>query len=540
MSCLTQSNDRSCLTQSVDICVTLLMMFLLCIQSIGVETLTVERNITELSKLEAEEFCKLNGGILASYSDIKYRSSTLEHLNDTESAWLSDFAAFSPFLISYGCFKTVDFGHVTVLNDMSLFSCVEYCQSLGQRGRRTVGISQHICYCFSIPYYEFSPVEISFCDAYCSNYTLERCGGKNVMSIYSFDWDFKADWGYNEPSPKQCVYVSHTDWKVHLYTSSCYITDESSDTIDGYLCMTWWSDKIVFNCSAQAGGGAVCLIENSTSWQQANDACLTGKGYMSHFWSSGLQTMIRNNKNYWLGRYRTFNPTQTENGNVCLVITRHGESFFMETEDCSANKTAFCIEQIEATLKTETSTFDTNLDNIFSNLNDSLSKKSKLENFGLKAFWMTILAISAAGILLLFILGGVMYFLHPLCVGCFTDQSRLRFKAHQDYYLHPRSDLPQVNLEPRDARVYYEHYYSDVFLQARDQSQQNYETPQSKTGASKSNLEGLQQNDEELESNLVVPQPNLENFQPNNEEFQSKREVPPPCNKELFYHVTQI
>lgn len=390
------------------------------------------QNVTELSNPKAEEYCRSNGTLLPTYSDIVYSSSILDHLihlNSTQSVWLSGSAVFSPFLISYGCFEMVDFGQATNFQEMSLFSCVKYCMSLGNGKIHTLGINKHICHCFSIPYYELSAVELSQCDIYCSSYTIDRCGGQSAMNVYAFDWEFKDYWADGEPSSKQCIYTSFLDYRISLHTASCYNTDNLSDNVSGYFCMVWNSNEVSHNCSATVARGNMCYIKDVTSWRQANDECLQRNGYMAHFWTAKFQTMAQNSRNYWLGRYRTFKAIEKGDGNVCLAITRHGDSFYIESDSCTANKSVLCIEPSISTQESETTpeTVTTPGKETEIPVSRNITKQKPLfERYAdLRQFWTLLLAIPSTAVLFIAVVSVMIWVVH---------RRWIRYKTQERYY----------------------------------------------------------------------------------------------------------
>ena len=407
-------------------------------------------NATKLSKYEADEYCKFNESVLPSYSDIVKTVSVpkyLFELNDTESAWILGFPKFSPFLIWFGCFKTMYFNNARVLKERSLFRCVNHCESLKKRNYNTVGISNHVCFCFSTPYYELSPVQSAFCDIPCSNYTLDRCGGKNTMSVYSFDRKFAANWAGNEPPLKQCVFVRITNWKMYLQTSDCF-TSVYSPSVNGYFCMTWWSNKIIHKCAAQAGNGKMCLIDDVTSWWHANEECMKGNGYMSYLWSSRFQTLIKNNKAYWLGRYRTFEVADESNDatSACLSVRRVENSFFIEPDSCSANKTVFCIEPSTTTASSTVIATTSGKDNA-TNGNNTDNKSNSKTFTKSKNYWMAVFTLPCACLVLIL-----------LFLVCIVYKKMIKTRHSQNYYLHAISSRLDDNNES-DAR---DGHYSDL------------------------------------------------------------------------------
>ena len=300
----------------------------------------------QVEQEKAAKYCKDIGTGLLTFTDISEShsvSDNLSYLNDGESAWIEGSAIFSRFLSWVGCFKMNDFiqdenVRIFELETSSLFLCQDKCNVLDWIVY--IGISVKRCLCVFGSNNPFRRVDPSFCDVRCSNYSLEACGSNDFVSIYNRKPFYTRDLRQFEPG--QCIYLSvkHGTNDTVLDTGSCY-TNTPETIIRNYFCEA----SHYKNCSTEMSHGNTCLIHENATWMEANQDCLKTGGYLTYYWP-GLLKQVANYTTYWLGLYRTFLPTQRNQGHdkTCLAVTRAGQSFYIETDSCSSKKHILCLQ----------------------------------------------------------------------------------------------------------------------------------------------------------------------------------------------------
>ena len=180
-----------------------------------------------MSKLEAGQECSRRGGSLVNYKEIQNKTSAskyLDQLENGDTAWIDNYAEFSPFLYWLGCYSVIDVNIVNTfeIEDKSLFLCSKECLRHGY-----VGVKNTTCYCIETypdPYSDISTVSPSLCYISCSKNGIDSCGGDLHMDVYEIR--HYITWGTNEPADRQCVYYKLSSFAFQTdkaYTASCHI-----------------------------------------------------------------------------------------------------------------------------------------------------------------------------------------------------------------------------------------------------------------------------------------------------------------------------
>lgn len=308
-----------------------------------------------MTQENARNACADLRGFLVDYKDIVYSNHSAEYisqLSDGETAWLDSYVRLSPFIARIGCYRVKnetddDNDDKYLLEKQSLFDCIRICVQRTPKVNRTqnmyLGISRLSCYCLNIMDINKLPiVKDSLCDTKCSNFTLDTCGGQNLVSLYRVYHEIRLRWASNEPS-KQCVYVKKRRKTYKAYTSSCFL---NLANVNGYLCTNSTSLRRASRCVSNLTDN--CEIELVSTRQTAVEDCQDNSGRLS-----GLYDNIHAptaNRTYWIGEYRTFKIVQKKKWpndyNICLAVVKLDQKVYLEADNCSIKKKNICRDVI--------------------------------------------------------------------------------------------------------------------------------------------------------------------------------------------------
>ena len=313
-------------------------------------------SIKELSQKEAAEHCAMRGHSLWEYSDLTESSEAMEYLNDLDngqSTWIEGRAIFSPFLNWIGCFRNdsslrqYEYNTFQEEKRNMLYVCQHNCRYYYNG---FIGVTSQSCFCFPWLLGRLRRVSLSTCDMRCSNFSFESCGGQNALSLY------KRDIGHFSNAPRssagQCLFALNSVLFVYKPQATSCIT--SHNTTVHYICV----QKTAQNCSNFADNlGEHCIfIKASASWFDAIKECKIRGGNLLFdpdiILSIDVYSLLQSCKictYVWLGVYRTFLPTyktdRLQDANACLSVRKLGETFYIETDNCSAKKFFRCKQR---------------------------------------------------------------------------------------------------------------------------------------------------------------------------------------------------
>ena len=312
-------------------------------------------SIKELSQKEAAEHCATRGNVLWEYSDLTESSEAMEYMNDLDngqSAWIEGRAIFSPFLNWIGCFKNdsslrqYEFNIFQEEKRNMLYVCQHKCRYYYNG---FIGVTIQSCFCFPWLVDRLRRVSLSTCGMRCSNFSFESCGGQNSLSLYQRDMGHFS----NRPrsSAGQCLYMYAPNSVLLVYEPRATSCITSHHATVHYICVK----KTAQNCSKFADNfGEHCIfIKASTSWFDAIKECQIRGGNLLFdpdiILSKDVRSLLQSCKiclYIWLGVYRTFLPTyktdRLQDANACLSVRKLGETFYIETDNCSEKKVFRC------------------------------------------------------------------------------------------------------------------------------------------------------------------------------------------------------
>ena len=309
------------------------------------ETMEAYGDENIVTKQEAVEACDRAGERLQRYSEIianQHEAEYLTKIKHGESAWVADFAVFSPLIAWQGCYSLNDKLTATVhnLETNSLFECISQCRTKSSREGHTdfVGVYFSLCYCINGTEIDaLTTMRGLDCDENCPFSKIETCGGNHAVSIYRVYHEIPLRWAPDEPSLKQCVYVKKKFKTYEAYTASCY---RGSPNVNAYFCTNNTLLRHQNRCASNTTYN--CERDRVSTRHEAFTECLNYQGKLAGLYS-GIHALTEN-RTYWLGEYRTFKISESNKGenSACLAVTNVNDQLYLDPDTCSAKKKYIC------------------------------------------------------------------------------------------------------------------------------------------------------------------------------------------------------
>lgn len=313
------------------------------------ETNEFVKSGTLLSKAEASKECTNDGSRLVDYSEIQTTSEPqiLPPLSNGESVWINGYAKFSSFLAEHGCLKTPKYrSNVSShrLKKANLYSCLTKCLR-DKQNFSYIGIENKYCVCFDDEDRKSVNndfVDSSLCNIRCSNFAIVFCGGSEYINLYRIVDESHVSWANHQPLPRQCVYVQLRDEnnrrRFSASSSSCFTAD-----INGYICtIRLFSALNIDNCYSYTRN--YCLVKKKATRQEAFNDCLNKNGALTEYFGEEISaSLMAYNQRYWIGVFRTFQPTRNSNkGLACIAVRKASGKIYLEPDSCTSQKRYLC------------------------------------------------------------------------------------------------------------------------------------------------------------------------------------------------------
>ena len=310
---------------------------------------------------------------LVSYRDIQgdpSKQDFISKLGNGESAWIEGYAQYSPFLAWRGCFSVQNSGmNMFAIEGYSLFLCTRQCR-MRNLNAIFVGVTASSCFCITKEQTQagIESVNDTFCDISCSDSAVDSCGGEHggnrYISVYRIieEQDITWIWGREEPKSRQCVYVKksyrNTLYRYEAYSASCH-TIAAITSISGHVCSNSEFSALNYDsCNITNNRNGFCLIMGMTSRQEAFNDCLNRNGMLAELYGeTQVIALMEYNRRYWLGIYRTFEPSDTyQTAMACLAVTKVNGILYLDPDDCMAQKSALCTNTFMPTQSSQITT----------------------------------------------------------------------------------------------------------------------------------------------------------------------------------------
>ena len=163
------------------------------------------------------------------------------------------------------------------------------------------------------------------------------------MSVYRIIEGNDINWGKEEPTARQCVYVKKNNNRFEGFRFSCHTI--MALCISGHFCTHSTASSLKHETCFRRKSG-MCLINGTSSRQESFDDCLDRNGILAElFAEENMISLMDDNLKYWLSVYRTFQPSEKYSlCMACLAVTRVHDTLYLDPDNCESQKSHLCKE----------------------------------------------------------------------------------------------------------------------------------------------------------------------------------------------------
>ena len=319
----------------------------------------IRLNQTFASNNDAKKNCRTERGRLLRYVKItrdNYSARIADLLDNGQSVWVDGYASFSPPVAFHGCYEYKQRYYDTpkALDNNGLYICSRHCLDDHMYSGFTteyIGLTDGVgCYCLNKWDVDIKmrPVSRSLCNNKCNQaYAfIDSCGGHGKISVHKLYTNKSINWARNGPFHEQCVFAKLKDdgTDIEVFTASCYTNGESVG-VNGFFCKSGEYSQLSRNCSSWVSSKRYCVVNSSSTWEEARNVCLNYNGLLADLKSEkNLSQLMAGNTGYWLGIYKPFIAADKRNDQqtVCLAATKYDNRLFLEPDNCRREKAYLC------------------------------------------------------------------------------------------------------------------------------------------------------------------------------------------------------
>ena len=311
------------------------------------------------SNNDAKKNCSTESGRLLRYDKItrdNYSARIADLLDDGQSVWVDGYASFAPPVAFRGCYE-YKYGYSYMyaaderFDNNGLYFCTNHC--INDPNYQTfktdyIGLTDFGCYCLKEMDVDkkLRPVSESLCNKKCNKAYIDSCGGHHKISVHRLYTNKSIKWARNGPFHEQCMFakLKEDGTDIEMFTASCYTTDESVG-VNGFFCKSGEHSQLSRNCSSRVSSKRYCVVNSSSTWEEARNVCLNYKGLLADLKSEkNLSQLMAGNTGYWLGIYKPFIAAdkRIDQQTVCLAATKYDNRLFLEPDNCRRKKAYLC------------------------------------------------------------------------------------------------------------------------------------------------------------------------------------------------------
>ncbi|KAH3704849.1 hypothetical protein DPMN_079910 [Dreissena polymorpha] len=279
-----------------------------------------------LTQQEAEERCEAHGGLAlfenfkpspgTRYPRLKHEKRLPEYINwslteldvnEGESVWVSGKARYSGFVAWHSCQNKLGNPFKTNIPDNNIYNCWKKCNF---KEFDFIGLSMQTCYCIR-------ETDLN------SNFCSDTDDSNNIQVYRKLRNEL-----FSGNETFQCAQVVINE-RVH------YKTDKCSARFPG-LCTQLINDKHTLKCGK---------FSDPKNWVDNNDRCIENNGKLLPYLFQEYENYIKGNTRYSIGAFRSFQAIYSRvqfNDLPCLSITRVGNTFWLEPENCLSKRGYLC------------------------------------------------------------------------------------------------------------------------------------------------------------------------------------------------------
>ena len=252
----------------------------------------IRLNQTFASNNDAKKNCRTERGRLLRYVKItrdNYSARIADLLDNGQSVWVDGYASFSPPVAFHGCYEYKQRYYDTpkALDNNGLYICSRHCLDDHMYSGFTteyIGLTDGVgCYCLNKWDVDIKmrPVSRSLCNNKCNQaYAfIDSCGGHGKISVHKLYTNKSINWARNGPFHEQCVFAKLKDdgTDIEVFTASCYTNGESVG-VNGFFCKSGEYSQLSRNCSSWVSSKRYCVVNSSSTWEEARNVCLNYNG----------------------------------------------------------------------------------------------------------------------------------------------------------------------------------------------------------------------------------------------------------------------